>query len=570
MKKLIFSLALVLSLACHGQIVKSGWTSTATPSLARLALGISETNAMGINVTNVYTNFNVAFLTIGTGSNAITLTPTNGSITSDVGLSLPWITATTVTGTTVVATSVTLGGSNRTEWPAAGVSTGGGGATAGGITVLLTYSTNYAPVSALTNLGYFTKGYYQATWTSTNGDVLAIESSADAVTWADADPSTNANYLRLVTSVANLNGLTPAVSNLFIYSITAGFNGTNDFRTTTFLADSPEAGDEVATKGYVDTAAIPKTWSNYKAVSTTRLNRNTLSLTPEWSWAQSISSNQVHMNLTFAGTPLITFAPGFTGISNGVTIVDGTYITVNVATNNAPGPFRVLCSTNDLLNWFEVAATNSYPTAVGTNYTLTFPKTDALISTLICVGRSNATAIATSGATLASGPITIATNSASGNVSVNAGGGNVTNVGTIHAATATVSGTLTAPSYLYLGSASQYVRAMSTDIQLVTFGGYGVSTPSYFGLSSGVGLTADTILDRLSIGVLRCRTNFVAIGTITATNGVVYPSKSSAPTLAQIGATNVWFTWASNGTPPLLVGSYYDAASNIVSKTLAP
>jgi len=61
-----------------------------------------------------------------------------------------------------------------------------------------------------------------------------------------------------------------------------------------------------------------------------------------------------------------------------------------------------------------------------------------------------------------------------------------------------------------------------------------------------------------------------ASGTFAATNGVIHPSLSAAPTLAQIGATNVWFTWASNGTPPLLVGSYYNAASNIVSKTLAP
>lgn len=59
-------------------------------------------------------------------------------------------------------------------------------------------------------------------------------------------------------------------------------------------------------------------------------------------------------------------------------------------------------------------------------------------------------------------------------------------------------------------------------------------------------------------------------GSFAATNGVIHPSLSAAPTLTQIGATNVWFTWASNGTPPLLVSSYYNADSNIVSKTLAP
>lgn len=59
-------------------------------------------------------------------------------------------------------------------------------------------------------------------------------------------------------------------------------------------------------------------------------------------------------------------------------------------------------------------------------------------------------------------------------------------------------------------------------------------------------------------------------GSLAVTNGVIHPSLSAAPTLAQIGATNVWFTWASNGAPPLLVSSYYNASSNLVSKTLAP
>ncbi|MCX6896275.1 MAG: hypothetical protein NTZ16_12420, partial [Verrucomicrobia bacterium] len=65
-------------------------------------------------------------------------------------------------------------------------------------------------------------------------------------------------------------------------------------------------------------------------------------------------------------------------------------------------------------------------------------------------------------------------------------------------------------------------------------------------------------------------TGSLTAGTNLTARAHAYTTVAAAPTLANIGATNVWFTWASNGSPGVLVASYYDGGSNIVSKTLAP
>ena len=388
----VLFILLLCGLCASAQIVKSGWTSTSDANAARLALGILNTNPLTVGL-DVYDLVVSNSLTIGTGSNAITLRSTNsGTIAApDVAFRLLSVTTETNTADEGNFSAISLNGDRITTWPS-----GGGGdllLTAGGIVLYESYSTNFAVVAALTNLGLFTNGYYSATWISTNGSALEIESSADGVTWSEGSETTNSVYLRLVVALANLDGSTAAVSNLSIMSIRdlTVYRGTNDYRSTVVMADDPAGEDHVATKRYVDTVALPTSWAQYPASTDVLMKGHKLNINSAWSLKTLVVSNEIRVALDFAGTPLLELSPGFKILTNGagLQIVDGTYTTINVPTNQA-GPFRVLCSTNDMVTFWEVAATNSHPTAVGTNYTLTFPKMREALPYLFYVGTSNA------------------------------------------------------------------------------------------------------------------------------------------------------------------------------------
>ena len=53
---------------------------------------------------------------------------------------------------------------------------------------------------------------------------------------------------------------------------------------------------------------------------------------------------------------------------------------------------------------------------------------------------------------------------------------------------------------------------------------------------------------------------------VLASNGVVLPVHSAAPTWLNIGVSNTIFVWSSNDVPPTTFGSYYNGASNLVNK----
>ena len=63
-------------------------------------------------------------------------------------------------------------------------------------------------------------------------------------------------------------------------------------------------------------------------------------------------------------------------------------------------------------------------------------------------------------------------------------------------------------------------------------------------------------------------TNLVVANTITVTNGITYPPKSSGPTWAQVGASNTIVEWSSNSIPPAKWSSYFDAGSNRTDKLI--
>lgn len=370
-------------------LVTAPWLSATNSAQARAALGISETNAIGVYVTNTFTNFNITAAVIGTGSNAVTLTPTNGGVETLA----PWTVGSVNSAGDVSAPAFVLNGTRITAWPSGG--TNGIVNNAGNIEIEVAYSTNLAAVSGLTNLGWFTNGYYAATWTSTNGDALSLESSTDGASWATASASTNGQYLRIVVELATLAGGTPGVSDLVIYSIVpgGGYGGTNDFRTTTVLADSPASPDQVATKQYVDEAAVPRSWSLYSATGPVRLGGHSLDLGSAWSMVVVVNvSNELRCALQFGGTTVMELSPGFIALTN-ASIATNLAFTRLLVPTNTPGPFRVLASTNSMTTWREVAVTNSYPTAIGNSYEITFPRNTEPGAWLFTVGRSNAPAV---------------------------------------------------------------------------------------------------------------------------------------------------------------------------------
>jgi hypothetical protein len=360
------------------------------PLSAAAALGFSTNVTVGTNITvttsNIYTSFDVPFLTIGQGTNTMTLTPTNGSLVADV----PWYFPEASAG------AITLGGVRRTTWPEGGTNIYTVGSFSGGIVLYTSFQTNFATVASLTNLGLFTNGWFDASWTSTNGAALGLEASTNGVDWSQAEAGTNSVYLRLVVSLGSPGGGTPAVSNMVIRSIAnkEAFGGTNDFRRTLLLADPPASGEQVANKEYVDDVALRRamSWSTHPAAAPVRLLGQELQISGEWAIRTLVVSNELRAVLQFGGATIAEFSPGFTALTN-ATIDPATntaWLTLRVPTNGLTLPLRVLMATNFTTGpWRYVTATNG---TAGTNYTLNVPRSLVPDTAFFYVGRSNAPA----------------------------------------------------------------------------------------------------------------------------------------------------------------------------------
>jgi hypothetical protein len=320
---------LLVALCASAQMYKTGWTSTTNPATARAALGISETNAIGMYVTNTFAGDT---LTIGTGTNAVIIQATGGNLVgTDAALAIDMLSV----------NALALGGVTKTAWPT-------NAAYSGGIKLYTSYFTNLADVAGLTNLGYFSNGWYEAKWISTNGSVLEIKSSGDGVTWAQADATTNATYLGIFVSLSNIESTNPpAVSNLIIRSVSdlSALGETNDYRGTVIIGDEPTDERGLTPKSYVDGAAASAAsqWATYKPVGNVDLNGKTLILDSIFTWATGFTNNQRTLEMQQNGNAILSLsAMASTGTATNVTLkADNTgsnllFTIAKAGTTNAP------------------------------------------------------------------------------------------------------------------------------------------------------------------------------------------------------------------------------------------
>lgn len=178
------------------------------------------------------------------------------------------------------------------------------------------------------------------------------------------------------------------LSNWVVYGFgyLSNIGKTNDMRGIPVLVDSPSAFDHATSKGYVDAAVggvTPAAWANYPAVNNLQMNGH-LILNNGWglsmtggvgiiSYGDAWASTNA-MILAHNGTPIITLASGYSGLTvSGFAVDGGTNATLQVSTNAVVSAPIIETTTSLVLpNWQVVSATTDYPVETGGYYTYAF------------------------------------------------------------------------------------------------------------------------------------------------------------------------------------------------------
>jgi hypothetical protein len=215
-------------------------------------------------------------------------------------------------------------------------------------------------ITNFNSISYTAVGQFSVNWSTNSG-----------TNWSTGTPGPRLGNISLSFLTVQTPGfvvpVTPSVSNILIYSMSRPdlFGRTNNLHGQSLLLDIPENDSEAATKGYVDGQIAAINYPRNLAGEPLHLNE---------AWQIQGSSNSV--NLRYLGSDVLSVAnPALTfGSPTSISLSNGTVI-VTVWTNGVTAALVPQWAYDiGRPTWSVVTNyTSTYPSAVGTNYVLTFP-----------------------------------------------------------------------------------------------------------------------------------------------------------------------------------------------------
>jgi hypothetical protein len=174
-------------------------------------------------------------------------------------------------------------------------------------------------------------------------------------------------------------------TNLIVYAYSHRFGVTNFLVGQQVLVDQPGSANAVANRGYVDyqiEVEKPWDWSEFDAVSEIKLRGNTVFHDSAWQTVSRTNEDlAVHALRAYGGDVMVfstTRASTGSNVLSKISVTDTT-VTISIPTNGIATKPAVYWSPEFLtVPWTLVnsvgTVTESYPDAVGTNYTVSFPR----------------------------------------------------------------------------------------------------------------------------------------------------------------------------------------------------
>jgi hypothetical protein len=199
--------------------------------------------------------------------------------------------------------------------------------------------------------------------------------------------------------------INPTISNITVFRLERPdlFGVTNWTVGQKLKVDAPTATDDVANKAYVDAAV---TAVNYVQNGGVQLQGSSLHLNASWSLLATTNGTRLRFlgsDVTAWDNPELDF-----GTVTGIKVTNQT-VWVTVWTNGITAP-PVPHWTYDIANptWAVLSTyTNSYPTASGTNYTISFPLPNQTKAFIRVAKATTGVSVANLSALLATSPRTI-------------------------------------------------------------------------------------------------------------------------------------------------------------------
>jgi hypothetical protein len=245
-------------------------------------------------------------------------------------------------------------------------------------------------------------------YTLTQGDTAAMWVWAGTTNWDSGALTTTGavEYSFYAEAPSNVGTpVNPVVSNITVYAMERPdlFGRTNLTVGQTLEVVTPTGANQAANKGYVDTMVAGV---NYMQNGGLYLSGSQLNLNSDWSWSGGTNGSW----LRYLGVNVISFENPTLDFGTITSIrLTNTTVWVRVWTNGVTGTL-VPHWTYDLVHptWAAVSTvTNSYPTADGTNYLLSFPLPNQTKAFIRVAKATTGVNVANLSALLSSAPRTI-------------------------------------------------------------------------------------------------------------------------------------------------------------------